>query len=909
MRVDVAINNFTAGELSPRLKGRTDYKNYYNGLQKALNMVSLPQGGSTRRPGTMMAGISKDQTDAPFRVRLWPFQFSSIQNYTLEISNGNFRVYANDGVVLNGSTPVDIAVPYQAADIAALAFTQSADTLFICHPNYPPATLTRSSNIAWAYSATSFRDGPYLSINITPTTLSPSGTTGSITVTASSVVGINVTPQSTGLGFQSTDVGRIFRIQLFSLWAWCLITAVADTLHVTATVQPAVNNGASGAIDGSAWAANTSYVTGSIVKNGGLYYQAITGGLSGTIGPSGVGVNIVDGTAIWSQLGSYQSTPWQVNTIYAEGAIITNGGNYYECTTGGTSAATGSGPTGTTQGITDGSAKWDYLPPFSFPTTTTQWQLGKWCVTNGYPYLPTFWQQRLAFLGTNGQPNAVEGSVSSDFTNFAPSQWDGTVVDSNALSWLISDDQVNAVRWVSAAGSSVAMQLGIGTSGSEQVMQPATNSLALSPTNVQVYRETTIGSASGVPALRIGKSVLFFNRSGRKLMDWMWQWAINGYLPFDRTVDAEHITRPQPVSLPGVVMSCYQQQPFGVVWCVRGDGYLVGFTYLPEQNVFAWHRHELGGQYYGGHPIVESCCSIPSPDGTYDELWLSVLRTVAGVPTRTTEVMTRFFDGMPLEQSFFVDCGLVSALTYPNATLSPAASSGLGVVFNASAGVFSAGTVGNFIRANNGVALVRTYVSPTQVTADYYQAATSFIPQAANAWSCTPQFGSFSGLDYLDGETVQILGDGADMGTGIVAGGAFELPNDQEASFAAAGLPYAYDLITMPFEATRAAIEQQGKIKRIDHLYLRLFETLGCQYGQRRTDPFTDVQDSKLDTLETRSAADVMGQAPSIYSGIKRLTMPGGYDEEGQIEITDDGPYPCTVLAIMAKGDVGEVSQ
>lgn len=855
MLADIEITNFTAGELSPRLKGRTDYKGYYNGLDTCLNMVVLPQGGTTRRPGTTLAGLAKDQTNIPFYSRNIPFIFSTIQAYMLNFTSGNVRVCMDDGFVLSGGNPVDIAVPYTNVTLPAVRYTQSADTLYLLHASFAPATLSRSSHTSWTYAAMTFRDGPYLPVNITSTTLTPSGTSGSITLTASAVTGINATSTSAGQGFLATDIGRLVRIQLLSLWAWCVITAVTDTTHVTATVQAAVPNGAYGAIDGA---------------------------------------------------------PWTASTAYPAGAVVTNSGNNYMAIVAGTSASSGGPTTTVTTPILDGTVQWQYLSPGILPSKTTQWRLGKWSATTGYPQIPTFWQQRFAALGTLNQPSAVEASVSADFTNFAPTQADGTVTDANALSWIISDDQVNAIRWVSAAGSSIAMQLGIGTMGAEQIMQPATNSLPLASTNVQVYRETQIGSAPNVSALRIGKSVLFANRPGRKLMDWLWQWAINGYVAFDRTIDAEHITRPSPSSLQGICEMAYQQQPYGVIWARLGDGSLVGFTYLPEQSVFAWHRHQLGGQYYGGPPIVESVAVIPSQDGSYDEVWLSVLRTVAGVPTRTIEVMTRYFDAAALEDAFFVDAGISSALTFPiNATLTPGAAAGAGVSFTTDIGAFSGAVVGSFLRVNGGLVLIKTFVTSQELIGDYWQPAldNSVRPAPPGSWSLTAQFGTFHGLDYLDGETVAVIGDGADFGTIMVNAGAITLPNSGTASLVTAGLPQTGTIIGMPFAPLRAAQSVQGRTKKIDHLYLRLLESLGCQYGQRRTDPMTGAVDDALDELETRSAGDLLGQAPALYSGVRRLPMPGGYDEEGQVEVVSNFLYPLTVLAVEARGDVGEMGQ
>lgn len=57
------------------------------------------------------------------------------------------------------------------------------------------------------------------------------------------------------------------------------------------------------------------------------------------------------------------SGAWAQSTAYTLGQMISNGGNAYQCTTAGTSAATGTGPSGTGSGITDGTAVWEYVGP------------------------------------------------------------------------------------------------------------------------------------------------------------------------------------------------------------------------------------------------------------------------------------------------------------------------------------------------------------------------------------------------------------------------------------------------------------------------------------------------------------------------------------------------------------------
>ena len=125
------------------------------------------------------------------------------------------------------------AIPYAAADLASIKWTEEENTLYLFHPSYSPRTVERSG---LTVAAPELLDGPYLPQNDTATTLGFSGTSGSITVTASAATGING-----GLGFVATDVGRAIRVNTGTVtepaWSWLQITAVATSTSATATVR------------------------------------------------------------------------------------------------------------------------------------------------------------------------------------------------------------------------------------------------------------------------------------------------------------------------------------------------------------------------------------------------------------------------------------------------------------------------------------------------------------------------------------------------------------------------------------------------------------------------------------------------------------------------------------------------
>jgi hypothetical protein len=147
------INSFTAGILSPTLAGRVDFPKYLQGCLRMENFIVLSQGPATFRPGfryRATAGVPNK------KVILVPFVFSRTQAYVLEFGHQYMRVFKDQGQVVDGGSPYEIATPYGEDDLAELHFCQSADVLFLVHPNYAPRKLTRTGHTNWTLSVMTF---------------------------------------------------------------------------------------------------------------------------------------------------------------------------------------------------------------------------------------------------------------------------------------------------------------------------------------------------------------------------------------------------------------------------------------------------------------------------------------------------------------------------------------------------------------------------------------------------------------------------------------------------------------------------------------------------------------------------------------------------------------------------------
>ena len=217
-RVAAQLTNFTGGELSPRLDGRNDLTKYSSGCKTLENFIVYPHGAAARRPGTTFIAEVKNHNQ---KGRLIPFEFSTTQTYILEFGNQFIRIYKDQGQVQSGGSAVEVVTPYLEAELFQIKFAQSADVMYITHPNHATRKLSRTSHTSWTLTEVNFTNGPFQDTNVSTTTLTPSGTTGSVTITASAST------------FVSTDVNRLVRIGD----GIAKITAFTSATVVTATTS------------------------------------------------------------------------------------------------------------------------------------------------------------------------------------------------------------------------------------------------------------------------------------------------------------------------------------------------------------------------------------------------------------------------------------------------------------------------------------------------------------------------------------------------------------------------------------------------------------------------------------------------------------------------------------------------
>ena len=842
-RTTLSLTNFVSGELSSKMEGRIDFEKYSSGCKTLENMLIHPQGAATRRTGTQF--ISEVKTSS-LKTRLIPFEFSTTQTYMLEFGNQYIRFFKDKGQILEGDKTItaitkanpavvtsnshgyldgdfvvissvsgmtqvngktfkvadkttntfelqdvdgndinssgystyssggtanriyQITTSYTTAQIPDLKFAQSADTMFICHNSHEVSQLARTGHTSWTLSEVDFAEtGPYLSTNTTATTLTPasSGTGAGVNITASAITGING-----GVGFQTTDVGRILKFNSGE----AKITARTNTTVVVCTITTAFTN--------------------------------------------------TDATAAFN--------------------------------------------------------------------------LGAFSDTTGHPSCVSFFEQRLVFAGTSSEPQTLYFSKSGDYTNMTT----GTDAD-HAMVYTIASNQVNAIRYLKAVRTLI-----VGTTGGEWTISADGTDAAVTPGNITIKKQSSYGSST-VDAIPAGNATLFLQRAKRKIRELAYDFDVDGYTAPDLTILNETVTDS------GINEMAYQQSPDSNLWCVRDDGVLACLTYQRSENVVAWSRHKLGGigqectVTVSDYSNIATGTKLTFTKSNGEEVTFTSTTGTAGTDefktqTNNNTTADNIFTAINNHDDFTVSNPAAAIVTVRESsheatgflTVKSFDTGRLTVQSESFPVVESVASISGTLNEDELWIIVkrivngntRRYVEVFSVFAFDESTATDFhFLDSGLSYDGTATT-SITGLDHLEGQTVQIIADGATHADKIVSSGGITL--DRSSKKVKVGLGYNSILQTMRIEGGSAEGTGQGKVKRISKVVLRLFNTVGVKCGPSLTN---------LETVPFRTtSSDMDNPVSTLLAGDKTVEFTDDYNSDGFIFVKQDQPLPLSLLAL-----------
>lgn len=233
-------------------------------------------------------------------------------------------------------------------------------------------------------------------------------------------------------------------------------------------------------------------------------------------------------------------------------------------------------------------------------------KLGAWFVGN-YPRTTSKYEQRRIFGGTYNAGNVIYFSRSDDDQSFQPTQNDGTVLDTDAITYNLSNTTA-AIRWLSSGRDLV-----IGTSGGIYRVVPNQYQSSISPKTIRI--ELTEEEPCEDQAEIVGSSVFYPDQSGTRLMEYKFDLNIQN----SSSNDVSKLIYPTFLTDP-IVRVAYQHTPQPRIWVLTTSGKLYCLSYHRQEEFYAWSLQETDG-------VVKDMNVLHKSSGTnLDQLWIVVER-------------------------------------------------------------------------------------------------------------------------------------------------------------------------------------------------------------------------------------------------------------------------------------------
>lgn len=820
---------FAGGEFSPSLWSRVDIQKYASGARTLRNFTVQPEGGISNRPGTHMKAEAKYPTGV---TRVLPFQFSTTQQYVIEAGDEYMRFYTDDGQIVVSSatawqtatayvvgdyvsqsgtiyycivahtsgtfatdlaankwvaqTIYEIPTPYTEDELWNVRYAQSADVLFMACGTVKPKTLSRNGDTDWDIEDYDFQEGPFMLDNTTAVTMTPSGTTGSITLTASAAT------------FDALHVGALWKLRHY-------IQGQTSSVSITGT----------GAQTG--------------IKCGGTWRIITHGTWTGKINVE----KSTDGGSNWTVIRTFASTnDNNVNTFGED----SNDGDPYLVRINTTAFSSGTanvdlttdafyqvGVVKITAYTSSTQVTATVTRTLGLTTATDDWAEGAWSDYRGWPETVVFFQDRLVWGGNRTNPATNWMTETGNYYRFRISS---PLVDTDMISVNLPSRQQNNINGLVPLLDLIALT----TSGEWTITSSGSS---LTPTTT-FQKVNGYNGSSGVAPLVIGSRAIYVQSSGSQIRDLGFNLADEGFVGSMISIFSKHLFNGY-----AIMDMAYQQDPDSVAWFVRNDGKLLSLTYLREQEVLAWAWHDTEGEF-------ESVCTIQGSG--YNELWMVVSRDTGKFIERMDQRMAseepedQFFVDCGIT---YHNPKVISGATKANPCVLTITAHGYsnGDLIDVNDVVGMTELNGNRYKVKNVAANTVELTDPDDDSNINSSAYTTYVSGGTAAKAIT----TVTGLDHLEGLDVAVLGDGSVEGNYdeplTVTSGQVTLANP--CSKVHVGLPYLSDFESLSVDFSGDAGTIQGKKMKVSKVALQLLNSRGGKIGPNFTTMYdlgTDIQ-------------------------------------------------------------------
>jgi hypothetical protein len=950
---NLAVVNFSGGEIDPHVYGRVDLPLNQKGLEWQRNLYSLPQGGSRFRNAWMNVCNTKEHGPG----RLVKFEFNNEDTYLLAMYDQSFRVIRDDAPVTMPTQNITAITQANPAQVTIAGHGYSTDDEIFITGVSGMTDINNQFFLVTFVDANNFtlRDTFGNAIDSTQFIAYVSGGTAAKVFEQSSPFAFDDledlhytqnadTVLTARQGYPPFFITRLDHTkwyvttgQLSSKETITNITQAATGVFTTADEHGlvvgdnvyVVDVGGMTEINGGHWKVNTVPTTTSFTlenTNGtALNTTALTAYTSGgyvlkithrTADPFGQRILKAITLANPGVFSTTAAHGLKVNDeVYIHGVLGTtqvNDQRLFVNTVPSTTTFTLKNSAGTplnTSAYTTYRTGGTVTPIAKCPAT-----------------LCTVQEARLGYANWPAEPDGFIFSMSPDsstgvqrYSNFTLGANDTDAVKGNLAAIF---GTLEAIRWMGTSGDELVM----GTTGSVRRLIGKEGNGFLTPSSARAAAVNNVGTSKRQP-ISNGRTLYYVEDNTRAVRSFVFDLQTDGFNTVDQNLVTANLTEP------GIAQVAEQRGRPDIIWALRKDGVLAGMTYKESENIYAWHRHETAGQSRDTENRLQpwgkiiSIAVLPRRDD-FPRLWAIIEREVNGVQTRyieyladkvNYEVVHNFFTGTGYDnqvadirrwqnsrwEALKHDAYVDSAIKYDgrvvggDRTLTPGATTGDSITFTVSSAFFEDSMIGRRLiktysrwGEGGGVAQITGILSTTEAQCEILSDFDSTDEIPAEQWILTTN--EIRGLSIFNGQTVRVQDDGAD-------GGSFEIDNGvlslgRESGVVHVGLPYTGLWITTNMDVAGVTGSAQAKMRRIINFTMRLFASLGLKVG---TTPWN------AEEVVLRLNEDLTDTPNPLFDGNVHDTLRDAHSRNSkQICVVKDSPTPLTILSVDAKIEV-----
>ncbi len=842
--------SFTSGELSPALQSRADLVKYATGLNLCENFFVRAQGGVYSRQGLKFGGELDDSSKV---ARLIPFSFNTAQTYILVFEHLKLRVIKDNGYVLAGAGPAifELVTPYTEAQLSRLSYTQSADVMTIVHPDHDPQNLNRLADDSWTLTTISYATTVTAPVFAGSTVKTITGITQAnpavVTAVAHGFSTGNTVSIDNVVGMTAVN-GRSFKVTI-------LTNNTFELQGEDSTLYTAYASGGDATRQNSATTIGSGF--GSFNKT---YTYVITA----------VDANGVESLASLATSITAKSLSVTGGIRLGWDAVV--GADYYRIYKDPSNDTQTYGWIGNSNNINFD----DYnLAPITSDAPPEDRQ--PFSGADNKPSAVEYYDQRQIFANTTNEPQSV---FTTQVANYNSLRTSNPARDDDAVTFTIAAKQVNEIRHIISLDLLILL-----TSGGEWKVNEGQDQV-LTPSTAGVKIQSYNGSSWVKPVI-INSTVLYLQEKSSRIRDLGYEFSSDKYTGNDLSLMSEHLFEGYTIT-----DMTYADEPYGILWCIRSDGVLLGLTYQREQQVWGWHRHTTDGEF-------ESVATI-SEDGR-DAVYVIVKRTIGGVTKRYVERFEKR-ESKIAEDAFCVDSGL--SYIGLNAVVTGATQASPVVVTTLTSHGFTNGESVNIKDVVGMTELNRNTYTVANVTATTFELSgidgTSFTAYSTGGLASIAVT-SLSGLDHLEGKSVAILTDGYVTENQTVVAGSISLT--RAASKIHAGLPYTPVIEMLDIDEASATQTAKPQSLSVSKVFIEVEGSRGGFVGPRFDN---DNINQVINYQEIKPRFDSDGyDAISLKSYKQEVSIDPQWSKGGGVRIEQRSPLPMAILSVTPRVDVG----